>query len=114
MSKCDIHQTNYLRSNSRKKTYSPESNDDLEESIDDKSVSTIIDDNNIIMKTPQSLDDLFDVDDDNDQNEEDKEETENDDDEDSTRLSIDDSNTTETTRQKKSNKKNGKLQQLVK
>jgi hypothetical protein len=111
MSKCEFQRTNYLRSNSTKKSYSPESNNEFEESIDDRNTPTIIDDNNIIMKTPQSLDDLLDVDDNNNENEEDKEENENDNDDDSTHLSIDDSNTT---RQKKSIEENGKLQQLVK
>jgi hypothetical protein len=104
MNKCKIQSTNYLRSNSTRKNYSSESNNESDEPIDD---------NNIIMKTPQSLVDPLDIDDNDYQNEEDREETENedDDDDDSTQFSIDDP---KTTRQKKSNKKNGKLQQLVK
>ncbi|CAF0935342.1 unnamed protein product [Rotaria sordida] len=124
MSKYESHQTNNLRSNSTK-SYSPESNDDeFEEHIDDRNTPTT-NDNSISMKTPQSIDDLLDVDDNDNQNEENKEEIENDndddgdaddddDDDDSTRLSIDDQNTSETTRHKKSNEKNGKLQPLVK
>jgi len=95
--------------NSTKKTYSPDSNNDFEELIDDRNSSIMIDNNNIIMKTPQSLDDLLDIDDNNIQNEEDKEQNENSndkDDNDSTHLTIDDPNTTE---QKKSNEKNGKI-----
>ena len=109
MNKCKLQQTNYLRSNSNRKTYSSESNNESDEPIDDT---------NVMMKTPQSLVDLLDVDDNDCQNEDDREETENDDDEDdeddSVQYSIDDPNRTETRRQKKSNKKNGKLQQLVK
>jgi hypothetical protein len=111
MNKCKIQSTNYLRSNSTRKNYSSESNNESDEPIDD---------NNIIMKTPQSLVDPLDIDDNDYQNEEDREETENEDDDDdddddnSIQFSIVDPKTTETTRQKKSNKKNGKLQQLVK
>jgi hypothetical protein len=109
------------RRNSTKKTYSPDSNNDFEELIDDKNCSMIIDNNNIIMKTPQSLDDLLDVDDnhienedgDDEEEEEDKEENENvndNDDNDSTHSTIDHSKTTEQTKQKKkSNEKNGKI-----
>jgi len=106
MNKCKIQSTNYLRSNSTRKNYSSESNNES--------------DNNIIMKTPQSLVDPLDIDDNDYQNEEDREETENEDDDDdddddnSIQFSIVDPKTTQTTRQKKSNKKNGKLQQLVK
>jgi hypothetical protein len=98
--------------NSTRKTYSPDSNNDFEELIDDRNSSIMIDNNNIIMKTPQSLDDLLDIDDNNIQNEEDKEENENSndkDDNDSMHLTIDDPNTTEQTKQKKSNEKNGKI-----
>ncbi|UJR28756.1 hypothetical protein I4U23_009982 [Adineta vaga] len=110
MNKCKLQQTNYLRSNSNKKLHTLESNNESDKSIDDT---------NVMMKTPQSLDDLLDVDDNNYQNEDEREETENDDDEDddeddSIQYSIDDTNRTDTTRQKKSIKKNGKLQQLVK
>jgi hypothetical protein len=102
------------RTNSTKKTYSPDSNNDLEELIDDKNCSMIIDNNNIIMKTPQSLDDLLDIDDNHIENEEeeDKEENENvndNDDNDSTHSTIDHSKTREQTKQKKSNEKNGKI-----
>jgi hypothetical protein len=102
------------RTNSKKKTYSPDSNNDLEELIDDKNCSMIIDNNNIIMKTPQSLDDLLDIDDNHIENEEeeDKEENENvndNDDNDSTHSTIDHSKTREQTKQKKSNEKNGKI-----
>ena len=74
----------------------------------------MIDNHILITKTPQSLDDLLDVDDNNNENDEDKEENENDNnnddvDNDSTRLSIDDPTTTEQTRQKKSIEKNGKI-----
>jgi hypothetical protein len=62
-----------------------------------------MDNDNSIMKTSQSLDDLLDID---KQNAEDTDETENDD---STQLSMDEPNTTVTKRQKKSNKKKGKL-----
>ena len=112
MSKCEIQQTNYLRTNSTRRNYISESNND----IDETNIPTIIDNDNSMIKTSQSLDDLFDIDDNENQNEEDTDETENDDD-DSTQLSIDDPNnitTTTTTRQKKSKKKKGKLQQLVK
>ena len=77
MSKYEIHQTN-----STTKSYSSESNNEFEESIDDRNTPSIIEDNNIIMKTPQSLDDLLDVDDNDHSNEESKEETENEDDDD--------------------------------
>jgi hypothetical protein len=116
MSEYEILRKNYLQINSTSKTYSPDSNNEFEETIDDRDSSIMIDNNNIIMKTPQSLDDLLDVDDNNNQNEEDKEENENnnnnnddDDDNDSTHLSVDDPNITEQTRQKKSIEKNGKI-----
>jgi hypothetical protein len=95
-----------LRRNSTKKTYSPDSNNDLEELIDDRNCSMMIDNNNIIMKTPQSLDDLLDVDDNNTSNEEENDNLNDNDDNDSTHLDIDHSKTTE---QKKSNEKNGKI-----
>jgi hypothetical protein len=85
------------------KTYSPDSTNEFDETINEKNSSRIIDNNNIIMKTPQSLDDLLDVDDNNNQNEEDKEENETD----SMDSSIDHPNNT--TKQKKSIKKNGKI-----
>jgi hypothetical protein len=80
------------------KTYSPDSTNEFDETINEKNSSRIID-----MKTPQSLDDLLDVDDNNNQNEEDKEENETD----SMDSSIDHPNNT--TKQKKSIKKNGKI-----
>ncbi|CAF0856294.1 unnamed protein product [Rotaria sordida] len=118
MSKFEIKRKNYFRSKSTRKIDSPDSNnDELEETIDDKNSSMMIDNNILIMKTPQSLDDLLDVDDNNNENDEDKEENENDNnnnnnddvDNDSTHLSIDDPTTTEQTRQKKSIEKNGKI-----
>jgi hypothetical protein len=90
------------------KTYSPDSTNEFDETINEKNSSRIID-----MKTPQSLDDLLDVDDNNNQNEEDKEENENNnddnDDNNSMHLTIDDPTTTEQTKQKKSIEKNGKI-----
>ncbi len=99
MSKCQIQQTNHLRTNSTRKSYISESSDDF----DEKKTPTTMDNDNSIMKTSQSLDDLLDID---KQNAEDTDETENDD---STQLSMDEPNTTVTKRQKKSNKKKGKL-----
>lgn len=49
------------RTPSTKKTYSPDSNNDLDELTDDRTCSMAIDNSNIIMKTPQSLDDLLDT-----------------------------------------------------
>ncbi|CAF1620734.1 unnamed protein product [Rotaria magnacalcarata] len=113
MSEYERKRKNYIRSKSTQKIDSPQSNDELEETIDDKNPSMMIDNNILMTKTPQSLDDLLDVDDNNNENDEDKEENENhnntndDVDNDSTHLSIDDPTTTEQTRQKKSIEKNG-------
>jgi len=109
MNKCKIQQPNHLRTNSTKKNYLSESSDDFDETLEDKKMPTITDDDNSIMKASHSLDDLLDVDENDNQNEENIDENENDDDDDSTQLSIDDQNTTKTTRQKKSNGKKGKL-----
>ncbi|CAF0879451.1 unnamed protein product [Rotaria sp. Silwood1] len=114
MSEFEIKRKNYLRSKPKRKIDSPDSNNEFEETIDDKNSPMTIDNNILIMKTPQSLDDLLDVDDNNNENDEDKEENENDNnnddvDNDSTHLSIDDPTTTEQTRQKKSIEKNGKI-----
>ncbi|CAF1622990.1 unnamed protein product [Rotaria magnacalcarata] len=115
MSEYERKRKNYIRSKSTQKIDSPQSNDELEETIDDKNPSMMIDNNILMTKTPQSLDDLLDVDDNNNENDEDKEENENhnntndDVDNDSTHLSIDDPTTTEQTRQKKSIEKNGKI-----
>jgi hypothetical protein len=108
MSDYELARKSSLRSNATRKSYSPESNNDFDELIDDRNASLTIDNSNVIMKTPQSLDDLLDVDDNNNQNDEDKDENEVDerDDDDSTRLSVDDTNPTE---QKKSVEKNGKI-----
>ena len=111
MSDYDIHPTNYSRKN-----YSPESNDEFDPTSEKRPASSIVDEQNITMKTPQSLDDLLDIDDNNNRNEDDQpEEHENDDD--STHLSMDDDDdddddayTTDTTKQKKT----GKPQQIVK
>ncbi|CAF4452258.1 unnamed protein product [Rotaria socialis] len=114
MSEYERKRKNCIRSKSTQKIDSPQSNDELEETIDDKNPSMLIDNNILMTKTPQSLDDLLDVDDNNNENDEDKEENENDNndddvDNDSTHLSIDDPTTTEQTRQKKSIEKNGKI-----
>ncbi len=112
MSKCKIQQPNHLRTNSTRKTYLSESSDDFDETFEDTKAPTIIDDDNSIIKTSHSLDDLLDVDNNDNQNEENIDETENDDDDDDdddSKLSIDDPNTTKTTEQKTSNKKRGKI-----
>ena len=97
-----------------RKTYSPDSANEFDDLLDGRNSSMMIDNNNIIMKTPQSLDDLLDVDDNNNENSEDNDENEsnhNDDvDNDSAHLSNDNLHTTETSTQKKSIKKTGKIQ----
>jgi hypothetical protein len=120
MSDYDIHRTDY----------SPESNNDFDEPIENRSTSPLVDENNIIMKTPQSLDDLLDIDDRDNQNEDeqldnendnvdddddndDDDDDDNDDDDDSTHLSIDDAKTTNKARQKKSIAKHGKPHSIV-
>lgn len=82
------------RRHSTKKTYSPDSNNDF----DDRTCSMPIDDNNIIMKTPQSLDDLIDMDEHQLSSEEDQDENE----------TMDDNN--DHSKQKKSKKKHGKIE----
>lgn len=89
------------RRHSTKKTYSPDSNNDLEEYMDDRTCSMTIDNNNIIMKTPQSLDDLLDVDEHHistDDEDEDQDENE----------TIDENN--DHSKQKKSKQKHGKIE----
>ena len=101
-----------LRVKATRPTYSSESNDEFDEPMDDRNSSAVIDSNNIMMKTPQSIDDLLDVDDNNNKHEDEKCENArntDDDDDDSTHLSIDDPNAIETARQKKSIEKNGKI-----
>ena len=103
-----------LRVKATRPTYSSESNDDFDKPMDDRSPLTAVDSSNTIMKTPQSLDDLLDVDDNNNKNEDERSEnaanTDGDDDDDnSTHLSIDNPNAIETARQKKSIEKNGKI-----
>ena len=113
MNEYDMTTMTDLRVKATRPTYSSESNDDFDAPMDDRNSSAVVDSNNIIMKTPQSLDDLLDVDDNNNKHEEEKSEnarnTEDDDDDDSTHLSIDNPNAIETARQKKSIEKNGKI-----
>ena len=103
-----------LRKSSTQQTYSPDSNNEFDETLDDRNGSIMLDDNNIIMKTPQSLDDLLDIDDNNNENDEETEENDNldqnnDNDDDSTHLIVDHPNPAEQPKQKKSIEKNGKI-----
>lgn len=117
MSDFVIHPIHYSQSNSMRRNYSPESDNEFDESTqsnEHRNSSPNVDEKNIIMKTPQSLDDLLDID---EQNGEDQHDNENDDDpndDDSTHLSLDDANLPDATRQKKSRKKNGKPLSIVK
>lgn len=115
MSDYDIHPTNYSLTNCTQKNYSPESNDDFDPTLEKRQMSSVVDEQNITMKTPQSLDDLLDIDDNNNRNEDERPEEHENDDDDSTRLSMDDDDdddayTTDTTKQKKT----GKPEQIVK
>lgn len=113
MSEYETPEKTSLRTKSSRKSYSPDSADDLEELMDDRDSSMLIDNNNIIMKTPQSLDDLLDVDANN--NNEHEDEDENETEEDSTHLNMDQpKTTTDKARQKKFIEKNGKICALVK
>lgn len=103
MSDCDIQPTAYSKSKSMRKSYSPESNETFSETSDSRKETSFADDD-VIMKTPQSLDDLLDID---NQNGEDQLDNENE--QDLTCFSVDHTNTTEPSIQKKSTKKNGKL-----
>jgi hypothetical protein len=119
MSEYETPETRSLRTKSSRKSYSPDSTNDLEELMDDRDSSMVIDNNNIIMKTPQSLDDLLDVDanNNNEHDDDDDDENESNDDveEDSTHLNMDQpKTTTDKARQKKSIEKNGKICALVK
>jgi hypothetical protein len=112
MSDYETQPTNYSQKN-----YSPESTDDFDPTLEKPHVSTLVDEQNITMKTPQSLDDLLDIDDNNNRNEDERPEEHENDDDDSTRLSMDDDDvddddayTTDTTKQKKT----GKPEQIVK
>ena len=106
---------NSLRTKSSRKSYSPDSTNDFDEMMDDRDSSMLIDNNNIILKTPQSLDDLLDVDANNNKEHEEENESNNDDDEDSRHLNMDQPKTTaDKARQKKSIEKNGKICSLVK
>ena len=117
MSKYETPEKTSLGTKSSRKSYSPDSTNDLEELMDDRDSSMLIDNNNIIMKTPQSLDDLLDVDANNNNDHEDDDENESNDDveEDSTHLNMDQpKTTTDKARQKKSIEKTGKICALVK
>lgn len=106
-----------------RKTYSPDSPTDLDDLINERDHSNLIDQSNVILKTPQSLDDLLDVDDHNNDNEEDPDENDNEDnddddvdndDDDSTDLTSTNPKTRGTSRQKRSNDKKGKISSFVK
>ena len=103
-----------------RRNYSPESNNEFDDSTpttnEHRNPSPNVDEKNIIMKTPQSLDDLLDVDEENRDDQHDNENDDDDDpnDDDSTHLSLDDANLPDATRQKKSRKKNGKPFFIVK
>ena len=120
MSEYENRRTNYSRSHTSRTNYSPESNPDFEDTIADRTLPNMIDDTNIIMKTPQSLDDLLDIDAKNDQsegghdNENDEKGDGDDDDDHSTQLSIDDSpRPTKATRKTRSAGKSGKLHRTI-
>lgn len=116
MSLYERHSKAFKQSKIAKKNYSPESTTELDDMVmDARNPSMIIDNNNVIMKTPQSLDDLLDVDDVSNENPQDNDDNQSDhndpdDDNDSTHLSIDNLNATESMKQRKSIKKNGKIQ----
>ena len=122
MSEYESHRTNYSRSQASRANYSPESNTDFEDTIADRTLPNMIDDTNIIMKTPQSLDDLLDIDAKNNQSEGEKDGNDNendekhdddddDDDDQSTQLSIDDSPRPK--RKTRSTGKSGKLHRAI-
>ena len=107
ISECDTQPTDYSRSGTIQKNYSPESTETFHGTSENRTLSPMVDDD-LMMKTPQSLDELLDID---NQNSEQHHSNENDEDDDgdSTCLSIDGTNATDARTEKKSIKKNGKL-----